>query len=114
MEYKMYHKSTCSTSNKALKLLKENGIVPETIDYIVNAPSKRSLQALVKKLKIQPSQLVRKKERVYKENYEGKSISEGAWIDILHENPILIERPILIKGRKALIGRPVERVLELI
>ena len=58
--------------------------------------------------------LVRKKEKLFKEKYEGKKISNTEWIKILHKNPILIERPIFVKDGKAIIGRPVERVLEII
>lgn len=63
-------------------------------------------------LGIKPEQLVRKKEPLYKENYEGKKITGTQWLKILHENPILIERPILVSGDRAIIGRPVETIVE--
>jgi arsenate reductase (glutaredoxin) len=65
-------------------------------------------------LGMKASELVRTKEPLYKEKYEGKKITEAQWLKILSENPILIERPIVVKGNKAIIGRPTEKVLELL
>lgn len=67
---------------------------------------------MVRMLGIKPEQLVRKKEPLYKEQYEGKKITGAQWLKILHENPILIERPILVSGDRAIIGRPVETIVE--
>ena len=65
-------------------------------------------------LGMKAEQLVRKKEPLYKEKYEGKKISNSEWIKILNENPILIERPIVVKDGKAIIGRPIETILDLL
>lgn len=113
-DYILYHKPSCSTSNKVLKLLKEHGVEPEIRLYIDNPPTQKELDALLKKLAIKPIELVRTKEKLYKENYQDQQLTKKDWLKILKENPILIERPILIKGDKAVIGRPPERVLELL
>lgn len=113
-DYILYHKTTCSTSRNALQLLKEHGIEPEIRLYMKEPPTQKELAELMKKLGCQPIDMVRTKEKLYKENYADKKLTKKEWLKILAENPILIERPILIKGDKAVIGRPVERVLELL
>lgn len=113
-DYIMYHKNTCSTSRNALALLKENGVEPELRMYIDEPPTQKELSELLKKLDIKPIELVRKKEKFYKENYKDKTLTKQEWLRVLSQNPNLIERPILIKGDKAVIGRPIERVLELL
>lgn len=75
--------------------------------------SVEELSALLIKLGMQPSQLVRKGEPIYKERYEGKSVTENEWLQILADNPTLIERPIIENGGQAIIARPPERVLEM-
>jgi len=109
---KVYIKSTCSTCRTALQLIKENTKEKiETVEYLVATPSQKELKEIIKMLGIKPEQLVRKKESLYKEKYEGKKITGSEWIKILVKNPILIERPIIILGDKAIIGRPVESVV---
>lgn len=110
----LYHKTTCSTSRKTLDLLKENGVTPEIRLYTEDVPTQKELTELIKKLGIKAEQLVRKKEKLYKEAYTDKKLTQREWIRVLSKNPILIERPIYIKGDKAVIGRPPENVLELI
>lgn len=96
-----------------MQLIKENTSEPiETVEYLVQTPSVKELKEIVKMLGIKPEQLVRKKEPLYKENYEGKKITGTQWLKILHENPILIERPILVSSDRAIIGRPVETIVE--
>src|ERR1700733_10950080 len=104
----IYHNGECSKSRGALEILQEQNI-PHTVRwYIADPLSKEELETLVKKLNIPPSELVRKSEPLYVEKYEGKEISEQEWITILAENPVLIQRPIIEKGSKALIARPPE------
>lgn len=110
----LFHKKTCSTSRQALALLKENGVEPEIRLYTEDVPTQKELNELIKKLGIKAEELVRKKEKLYKDEYEGKKLTQREWVRVLSKNPVLIERPIYIKGRKAVIGRPVENVLELI
>lgn len=96
-----------------MQLIKENTSEPiETVEYLVQTPSVKELKEIVKMLGIKPEQLVRKKEPLYKEKYEGKKITGTQWLKILHENPILIERPILVSSDRAIIGRPVETIVE--
>jgi arsenate reductase len=84
------------------------------IEYLKTPPGKEELRALVKKLGIAPEALVRKGEDVYKEKYAGKRLTDEQWLDALAADPILIERPIVVKGNRAVIGRPPEKVLELL
>lgn len=112
---KFYTKPTCSTCRTALQLLKENCDEEiESVEYLINTPTQKELKELVKMLGIKPEELVRKKEQLYKEKYEGKKITGTEWIRILSKNPILIERPIIVKGNQAIIGRPVERIVEFV
>ena len=110
---KVYFKVNCATCQTALKLMRENTKEKfEKIEYLVKTPSEEEIKEILKMLGIKAEQLVRKKEPLYKENYEGKKISNKEWIKILHDNPILIERPILVNGDKAIIGRPMETIVE--
>ena len=79
----------------------------------VKVPAEKEIKEILKMLGMKAEDLVRKKERLYKEKYEGKKFSNSEWIKILHKNPILIERPIFVKDGKAIIGRPVERIFEI-
>ena len=109
----VYFKPNCSTCRTALQLIKENTKEPiQTIEYLVQTPSVKELKEIVQMLGIKPEQLVRKKEPLYKDNYEGKKITGTQWLKILNQNPILIERPILVLGDKAIIGRPTEKIVE--
>jgi arsenate reductase len=95
-------------------LIKENTDEEyELFEYAVNAPSQKEIKEVLKMLGIKAEQLVRKKEKLYKEKYEGKKISNAEWVVILSRHPILIERPIVIRDGKAVIGRPPEKILEL-
>lgn len=111
---KIYHNPRCSKSRQTLNLLKEKGVEPEIVLYLDTPPTKAELTKIIKQLGINPSQLLRKGEKVYKEQFKGKTIEESDWIDIMIEYPKLIERPIVIKDGKAILGRPPENVLDLI
>jgi len=86
----------------------------QTVEYLVDTPSEKEIKEILKMLGMKAEQLVRKKEPLYKEKYDGKKISNTEWIKILHKNPILIERPIVVKDGKAIIGRPVETILDIL
>ena len=112
---KIYFKSNCATCQTTLKLIKENTKEKiEVFEYLVTVPSQKDIREILKLLGLKAEDIVRKKEPLYKEKYAGKKISNTEWIKILSKNPILIERPILISDGKAIIGRPPERVLELL
>lgn len=112
---KIYFKPTCSTCRTALDLIKGNTKEKvELFEYLVTVPTQKDIRDVLKMLGLKAEEIVRKKEPLFKEKYEGKKISNSEWIKILTQNPILIERPILIKDGNAIIGRPPERVLELL
>lgn len=113
-EYTMYHKPNCSTSLETLRLLKGHGVKPQLRLYLEQPPTAAELDELLKKMGKRVQSIIRTKEPLYKDNYEGKKLSKKEWLKILSENPILIERPILIKGDKAILGRPPEEVLKLV
>ncbi|TND08770.1 MAG: arsenate reductase [Bacteroidetes bacterium] len=110
----IWHKSNCAKSCEVMSVLKKEKVKPEVFLYLETPPTEEELKDILKKLGIKAEELVRKKEPIYKEKYEGKKMTEAQWIKAMIKNPILIERPILIMGDKALIGRPTERVWELI
>lgn len=111
---KIYHNVRCSKSRAACSILHERGIETIIIDYLKTPPDEDEIKNLLLMLKMKAEDLVRKGETLYKENYKNAQFSEAEWIKILAENPILIERPIIVNGNKAVIGRSEEKVLELI
>ncbi|MFT5666284.1 MAG: arsenate reductase [Vicingaceae bacterium] len=111
---KIYHNPRCSKSRQTLALIEEAGIQPEIIKYLDNIPSKEELLDLLMKLNLKPANILRKGEKAYKEIVKGKNFGEEELIQIMIENPKLIERPIVVKGNKAVLGRPPENVLELL
>ena len=112
--YTIYHNPRCTKSRATLALLTDRNIEPKVIDYLKTPPTAQELKAIVSKLGIKPEALVRKGEDVYKQKFAGKTLSDAQWIEALAANPILIERPIVLRGNKAVIGRPPENVLELV
>ena len=86
----------------------------EVVEYLKTPPTQKEIIELLKMLGMKAVDLVRKKEPLFLEKYEGKKLTEAQWIKAMAQNPILIERPIIVKGKKAIIGRPPEKVLEFI
>ena len=111
---KIYHNPRCLKSRQTLALLKENVTDPEVILYLDKAPTTQELLDLLNKLQLSPIQLVRKGEAIWKEKFKGKDLSDDDIIEAMILNPKLIERPIVVKGNKAVLGRPPENVLQLI
>lgn len=108
MKVTLYHKPTCSTCQKVLKAIKEKGADITAIEYLKTPPTVSELDSLLKKLKLEPEGLVRKKEPLYKERYADKTLTRAEWLKVLHDNPVLIERPVVVMGDKAIIARPPE------
>lgn len=109
-EYTIYHNPRCTKSRATLELLNERGVEPKVIEYLKTPPTAKELKAIVAKLGVKPEALVRKGEDVYKQKFAGKTLTDTQWIQALAANPILIERPIVVRGDKAVIGRPPENV----
>jgi len=111
---KIYHNPRCRKSRETLQILNDKGIDPEIVLYLDDLFTEEDLSKILKKLKISPIQLVRKSEAIYKSDYKGKEMSDAAWIKAMVKHPKLIERPIVVHGKKAVLGRPPENVLEII
>lgn len=111
---KIFHNNRCRKSREGLAILKSSGKDFEIVNYLENIPTKSELQDILNLLGISPMALIRKSEAVWKENYKGKSLSDDELIDAMIENPKLIERPIVINGNKATVGRPPELIKEIL
>lgn len=109
----IFHNPKCGKSRQTLQLLQEHGIRPEVVEYLKNPPSAEELAEIAKKLGLKPSEFVRAKEEAF-QKLKLKDAGEKRLLEAMAENPVLIERPIVIKGKKAVLGRPPENALELI
>ena len=110
----VYEKPTCTTCRKTAKMLTENGIDFEKVNYYIKPFSKNKLQTLLKKMKLQPSELLRKNEKAYKElDIKNKQYTEAELLDMMIANHDLIQRPIIEMGDKAILARPPEKMNEL-
>jgi arsenate reductase (glutaredoxin) len=112
--FTIYHNPRCSKSRAALALLEERGIEPRVIEYLKTPPTRTELKALIKKLGVKPDAIVRTGEEVFKTEYQGRTLGDEEWLDALVEYPILLERPIVVSGERAVLGRPPEKILELL
>ena len=97
-----------------MSILENSGKEFEIVNYLNDFPTEKELSEIIKMLAISPIQLVRKTEKIWKENYKGKALSDAEIITAMIQNPKLIERPIVIHNNKAVIGRPPENILELL
>jgi arsenate reductase len=113
-EIVLYHNNKCGKSRSALALLREKGLEPQLRYYLVDPPSRQQLVELLRKLGMKAEDLVRKNEPLYRNRFGGRTYSEEEWVDILAANPILVQRPVFIRGDRAVVGRPPEKVLELL
>lgn len=109
----IYHNPRCSKSRQTLGIIEDAGQMVQVVEYLKATPSKEELADIVEKLGIKPEQLIRKGEADYKDNFKGRDLSDEEWLDAMVEYPKLIERPIVVKGNKAVIGRPPESVKDL-
>lgn len=103
---KIYHNPRCSKSREGLSILENSGKEFEIVKYLDTIPSESELASIIKLLNISPIELVRKNEAIWKENYKGKTLTDSEIIAAMEAHPKLIERPIVINGKKAVIGRP--------
>ncbi|NQY68133.1 MAG: arsenate reductase (glutaredoxin) [Flavobacteriales bacterium] len=106
----IYHNTRCRKSREALHLIEESNTDVTIIEYLKNPLSETELEVILMKLNMKPEEIVRKGEKLYKEKFKGLEMNDHEWIKILSDNPVLIERPIVVKGNSAIIGRPPENV----
>lgn len=113
--FTLYHNPRCSKSRQTLALLQENGVEPEIIAYLEETPTAAQLAQLVKQLDMKPRQLLRKGESAYKKlDLANPELTDKEILGAMAAHPKLIERPIVVKGQRAVLGRPPENVLELL
>lgn len=110
----IYHNPRCSKSRCGIEILENSGKEFEIVKYLDTIPTKEELTEIIKLLGISPIELVRKNEKIWKDNYKGKELSDNEIISAMIENPKLIERPIVINGNNAVIGRPPEKISAII
>ncbi|WP_251360037.1 arsenate reductase (glutaredoxin) [Kangiella sp. TOML190] len=114
-DFNIFHNPRCSKSRQTLALLQENGIEPNIIEYIKEAPSKNQLKSIIKMLDVEPREIMRKNEAEYKAaGLNDESLSKEQQIALMVEYPKVIERPIVFTKDKAAVGRPPENVLVLL
>lgn len=111
---KIYHNPRCSKSRETLKIIEEQGAEVEVIEYLNHTPDAQELSDIISKLNIKPEDLIRKGEAIFKEKFKGESLSDNQWIEAMVAYPKLIERPIVIKGNQAVLGRPPQKVIDLL
>lgn len=110
----IYHNPRCSKSREALTILENSDINFHVIKYLEEPLTVQDLQKILSLLHIKPIQLVRKNEAIWKENYLHKKFTDARLIDLMIKHPKLIERPIVVNGKKAAIGRPPQQILEIL
>ncbi|PCE63866.1 arsenate reductase (glutaredoxin) [Sediminicola luteus] len=106
----IYHNPRCSKSRQGLAIVEASGQTFEVIKYLDNPPSTTEMEGLLTKLNMAPEALIRKGEAIWKEQFKGKDLDHSALVDALCTHPKLIERPIVVNGDKAVVGRPPEAI----
>jgi len=115
MKVTIYHNPRCTKSRQTLELLQSRGIEPEIIEYLKTPPGKGKLKEILKMLGLEPRALMRRNEDEYKKaKLDNPKLSKDDLIAVMVKHPILIERPIVVANGKAAIGRPPEKVLEIL
>ena len=109
----IYHNPRCRKSRETLQLIRDHKVEPDIVLYLETPPDAATLKSILDKLGIPAEKLIRRTEAIFKENFKGKKLSEDEWIAAMVQYPKLIERPIVIEGDKAILGRPPENVEEL-
>ena len=111
---KIYHNPQCSKSKGALALINQQRMEPQIIHYLQDTPTTEELIELLNMLGMRAIEIIRKNEPIFKERYEGLTLTNDEWITVLVQHPILIERPIVVHNGKAVIARPAEKLLHLL
>ena len=110
----IYHNPRCGKSRNCVAYISDKKLDTSIIKYLETPPTVQEIKDLLLKLNFKPIQLVRTKESIWIENYKGKELSDLQIIQAMLENPILIERPIIVNGNNAVIGRPIENIYKII
>jgi arsenate reductase len=110
----IYYNNRCGKCRTALAAIEQTGEEYEIIEYLSDTPSIKELKAILSKLGLEPIDIIRTKESIYKEKFADKKYSNTEWLKILQENPILIERPIIAKNSCAVIGRSEDKLNEIL
>jgi arsenate reductase len=115
MTVTIYHNPRCSKSRETLQVLERQGIVPKIVEYLNSPPTASELKAILKKLRLGPRDIIRRREPLYAElGLDESGLDDDALIALMAANPVLIERPIVVSGDNAVIGRPPENVLKIL
>jgi len=113
-KYIIYHNPRCRKSREALNFLVEEGVDHEVVKYLDAPLNPKELKLILAKLDLKVSDIIRKEEQLYKQKYKGLDFTDDEWLMVLEENPKLMQRPIVVKGSKAAIGRQLENVKNLL
>ena len=111
---KIYHNPRCAKSREGLALLEASGKPYKTVHYLEETPDEEALRGILSKLGYAPIDLIRKNEAVWKEKFKGKDLTDDALVAAMVKYPKLIERPIVVAGKSAVVGRPPQKILELL
>jgi len=110
----IYHNPRCRKSRETLAIIKNQGVNPDIVEYLNNPLNKDELKEILGKLEMKASEIIRKGEAIFKEKFKGKELNEDEWIQAIIDYPKLMERPIVVEGKKAVLGRPPENVNEIL
>lgn len=111
---RVYHNPRCRKSRETLEIIRNQGYEPEIIEYLKDPPTMSELKNLLDKMNMKPEEIIRKGEDLFRSNFKGKKMSDEEWLNVLVKNPKLIERPIVVSGDRVVLGRPPEKVREIL
>jgi arsenate reductase (glutaredoxin) len=110
----IYYNPRCAKCREAVALLTERGHNTVLVKYLDTPPDKAELTSLLHKLGMKPFDLIRKGEEIFKQHYAGRTLSDDEWLDAMLTYPVLMERPVVVRGNKAIVARPAEKVLAIL
>ena len=113
-EVKVYHNPRCTKSRNSLAYLDEKGVTYDLHLYLQDALTQKELKQILTQLGMKPQELLRKNEAIFKEQFKGKELTDDQWVEAMIEFPKLMERPIVVRGNKAVVARPTEKINELL